>query len=356
MTDVEFTLVDELSVAEKKLSPLVDEYRNEVIKLNPLLVDLRILGSFGTGNEQGGSDLDSWLVPNGLLNLRDLSILSRKEFEIKQKLSIKYGYPNLARHRATILSKDQTYIYEKSFAIRVGIPHDIGVVKSIIDNNSHNLDVKLHPTDLIATLKEYKGLYDRNVLRGNPLLPRKYTRRIIQDTWLYFNKNYITKNGKLDEIIKNNFYDSDEAVIQKSIEIVNELSKEVSPKQIYCRELSHQCLQTMEKVVWELSRSYFSKRAFDEWRLGKNRHGGFYPTEIRELVDEFNNVFQNILPSTNLFDSLAKLEKSDSGIEEAEEYYQIHCKWMLEAGNIAFKASEGWLRLVNNENYSPGKN
>jgi predicted nucleotidyltransferase len=114
---MESTLLETVISTERELSPLIAEYKDEVIKLDPSLIDLRLLGSFGTGNEQKGSDLDPWLVLRELPNLEDLSVLSRKEFEVRQMLSAKYKYPNLARHRATILSKDQTDIYMRDLLL-----------------------------------------------------------------------------------------------------------------------------------------------------------------------------------------------------------------------------------------------
>jgi predicted nucleotidyltransferase len=340
MSDMEPVLVQEAVVTEQKSSPLITEYKNEVVKLNPSLIDLRLLGSFGTGNEQKGSDLDPWLVLKELPNLEDLSVLSKKEFEVRRRLSAKYEYPNLARHRATIFSEAQTDIYDRSFALRVGIPHKIGAIRSLINRGLYNPDVKPHPTDLVVTLKEYEGLYDRNVIRGNPFPQRKFARRVVQDMTLYFKGSYITDKGKLDEIIERDYGGSDEAVMRDSAKVVDSISKEVPEEQIYDRELSHQCLFTMEKVVWELSRSYFSKKAFDEWRLSKKRHGGYYPVEIKELVDNFSRSFKNILSSNDLLNSLAVLEKPDSGLVDAEDYYQKHSGWMLEAAGIALKASE----------------
>ncbi len=340
MTDVETTLVKEVAVTERKLSPLIAEYKDEVIKLDPSLLDIILLGSFSTGNEQKGSDLDSWLVVRDLPNLEDLSIYSKKEFEIRQNLSVKYKYPNLARHRSTILSKDQTEVYEESFALRVGIPHNIGAIRSLIDKNSYNINVNKHPTDLVVTLREYQGLYDRNAIRGNPLPPRKFARRVIQDMTLYFEGNYLIEKKKLDEIIDRDYGGSDNAVMQESAKIIDSITREIPAEQIRSRELSHQCLFTMEKVAWELSRSYFSKRAFDEWRVRKKRSGGYFPTEIRGLADNFNKSFNNILPSNNLLDALTVLEKPNSGLAEMENYYQKHCAWMLKAASIALDASQ----------------
>lgn len=161
---------------------------------------------------------------------------------------------------------------------------------------------------------------------------------------LYFKGEYITEKEKLDERIERDYGGSDEAVMQGCAKVVNTISEKMPAKQIYDRGLSHQCLLTMEKVVWELSRSYFSKRAFDEWRLRKDRHGGYYPVKIRQLVEDFNGSFKNILPSNNLLDSLTRLEKSNSGLTEAEDYYQKHCTWMLKAASIALEASEKGIR------------
>lgn len=341
MLDIELGLIREKVATDRKLSPLIAEYKDKVTKLRfPTSIDLRLLGSFGTGNEQKGSDLDPWLVLKDLPNLEDLSVLSKKEFEIRQKLSVKYRYPNLVRHRATILSKNQTDVYERSFALRVGIPHKFGAIKSLNDIDLYNPDVMLHPTDVVVTLREYQGLYDRNVLRDNPFSSRKFVRRIVQDITFYLKGEYITKTEKLDEIIERDFSNSEEAVMRESARIVDSISKEIPAKYIYDRELSHQCLSTMEKVVWELSRSYFSKRVFDEWRFRKNRRGAFYPVEIRQLIEDFNKYFKDILLSNDLLDSLARLEKLDAGPNEMEDYYQKHCSWMLKAANIALESSE----------------
>ncbi len=340
MSDMEPALIQELVVTEQKSSPLITEYKDEVVKLSPSLIDLRLLGSFGTGNEQRASDLDPWLVLKELPDLEDLSVLSKKEFEVRQRLSAKYEYPNLARHRATIFSEAQTDIYDRSFALRVGIPHKLGAIRSLINKDLYSPEVKPHPTDLVVTLEEYKGLFDRNAIRGNPFPQRKFARRVVQDMTLYFKGSYITEKGKLDGIIERDYGGSDEAVMRDSAKVVDSISRELPAEQIYDRELSHQCLFTMEKVVWELSRSYFSKRAFDEWRLSKKRHGGYYPVEIRELVDNFSRSFKNTLPPNDLLNSLDMLEKPGSGLAEAENYYQKHSRWMLEAAGIALKASE----------------
>lgn len=67
---MELALLEAEIATERKLSPLIAEYKDEVVKLgSPTLIDLRLLGSFGTGNEQKGSDLDPWLVLSDLLNI-----------------------------------------------------------------------------------------------------------------------------------------------------------------------------------------------------------------------------------------------------------------------------------------------
>jgi hypothetical protein len=339
MSNIELDFTERLAVKEWAAPPLVSEYTDRVCKLGFQLTDLRLLGSFSTGNEQQTSDLDTWLVTPHSLCLEDLSALSKEEFKIKQDLAVKYGYPNLARHRATILSNGQTDIYEQSFAIRVGIPHNVNAIKSLIDIGSHNSNVQIEPTDIIATLREYQGLYDRNSLRNDPLLSRKFTRRVVQDMTLFLSGEYLTSKKELDKIIIGRFYNSDEEVMRESVKFTNSIAENVSAKKIRSRELSHICLLTMEKVVWELSRSFFSKRIFDEWRQMRKRGGGFFPNEIRGLVGEFNAEFENLLPDGRLLNLLANLEEPNAGLNDLENYYQEHNKWMLEAGKIALRHS-----------------
>jgi len=322
------------------MSPLINEYRQRVLSLTPFsLADVRILGSFGTGNEQKTSDLDPWLVLGSIPTLETLSVLAKKEFHIRQELSEKYGYPNLARHRATIFSREQSLIYEQTFAIRVGIPRKIGAIVSLTGNNQPNDGVFLSEADLIVTLGEYVGLYDRNLLRVCPIPSRKFTRRMVQDLGLFFEGEYVTDKALLDRKIFDKYSGSDEVVFDESNRITKLISEKVPIDKLQSRDLSHKCAFTMEKVIWELSRGYFCRRSFNEWRQMRNRIGGFYPNEIRFLVGEFTRRFGNALPSSELLDSLDRLEKTSAGLTDLEEYYQNHSSWMLKAADISLRAS-----------------
>jgi thiamine kinase-like enzyme/predicted nucleotidyltransferase len=312
---------------------------------SPDISEVSVLGSFGRLEGNKESDMDIWLVcpEKNIDTLDKLSNVSDQEFLVRQKVAEKLSLPQLLRHKASIFTEEEAEIYRKVFAVRVGIPYILGDF-SIMTPNKPNpvmFDRLRFNVDYTVSLEEFidhwQVAQDKNLPYSQQ---RKWTRRMVQEMFFKATGRRLIRNQDQEELIKNNYGDSDIKVIEATKSEIMCHKKLLTPEEIKKQQNLHKIMWTLEKVRWELIKGKSNPQHLENWRQGIDRSFGFYPFEIGQLITETLGLTYDPTSTTKKLGLQLIGLNRNTNQEDIDEFHSTLSKWISESARTLLNNEE----------------
>jgi len=342
-----------LILPEKTAKTVVDDYL-EMAKeqLRTLGVNqIRILGSYGRQDAFVESDMDVWLICNHNIveNIQSIAKLSQIELSLRKKVAEKHELHNLARHKATILSKREANLYQASFYTRVTIPYTLQEQTKVSLEKMGRISgggTKNNKTaDLIVSLAEFVGNWEKAVSHKlSTHTQNKWIRRIAQEVEYTITGTRHISTNSLNKLLASKYRNSLKKLFASTDALTKKLMKDVSRNElVYCK-LTHHLMWTLEKVRWELINYYATPELFEKWRCGLSKSYGFYPREIGNLVLQCLNTINNQPTNTSkLGTDLIVLSRERGGKKVqalVEDFHNTLRTWLTKETSLLLRKRE----------------
>lgn len=318
---------------------LMTAYKRDLGGNLPLyyVAEVRILGSFGRNEANPYSDMDLWLITKADLPLTEIVKLSNAELKVRERLGRDYNYPNLDKHRATILSRDEANLYENTFVSRVAVLR-VEKEATILWGDSPAPRTGVCLPDLVASMEEFDKLYSLAENGANGVEPKKYARRVCREMTYYRDGVRLGNNRQVDAEIALR-YDNSPAKVMEESRVYRErlYLAGLDPEAVARRQIAHNCMFTLEKVRWELTYGLVDPESLETWRKGVSRKHAFYPDKIAEFVSR--TAHQLKLDSTPELEQLKNISTEPLTIDLVEQFHKVHTQWMIEGTRRALDVS-----------------
>ena len=308
---------------------ILGEYKTAVFASESLKggTFIGVVGSFSRAEISPSSDLDTiWVFDDEVISDFDqLTEVLREESQIRSKIGLEFGLPELPRYPASTFSSKEFNSYCRSLPFNVQLPFQKGVytiLRGQFPNQGDRQNQELE-VDVAASLHRYKG----SILKAH----NTKTIHKALTALMYLDLGHIITSTNEIDFYYESVMGSEERILLDKIELtVSEAETKFGREGIYKRELAQNVAITGEKLRWTLYECSQNNPSYYLWTKGQLPGYSYPPSKILELVCSVQKELgQEISPSelTNVL--------SANFIGNVEEVVQVLHKgfseWSIEA-------------------------